>query len=92
MRDITDALLSEVCHGVSVEPCLQPLSGEMMSLYSANTDNNSRRLNIAAYGFWGSHFEKTFLMFGYLTLALDQTGKPDFILLTDAMSKKRKVV
>ena len=42
MRDITDALLSEVCHGVSVEPCLQPLSGEMMSLYSANTDNNSR--------------------------------------------------
>lgn len=59
VRDITASLLSEVCHGVSIEPHLQPLSGETMSLCSANTDDNSR-LDIAAYGFWGSSFERAF--------------------------------
>ena len=59
VRDITASLLSEVCHGVSIEPHLQPLSGETMSLRSANTDDNSR-LDIAAYGFWGSRFERAF--------------------------------
>ena len=28
LRDFTASLLSEVCHGVSVEPHLQPLTGE----------------------------------------------------------------
>ena len=37
VRDITASLLSEVCHGVSIEPHLQPLSGETMQLRSANT-------------------------------------------------------
>ena len=52
-------MLSEVCHNVSIEPHLQPLSGETMSLRSANTEDNSR-LDIAAYGFWGSRFERAF--------------------------------
>ena len=60
VRDITASLLSEVCHGVSIEPYLQPLSGhEMMSFRSAKTDDNSR-LDIVAYGFWGSRFERAF--------------------------------
>ena len=60
MKSETSAsLLSEVCHGVSIEPYLQPLTGETMALCSANMDNNSR-LEIAAYGFWGSHFERVF--------------------------------
>ena len=44
---------------ISIELHLQPLSGEMMSFHSANTDGNSR-LDIAAYGFWGSRFERAF--------------------------------
>ena len=35
------------------------LAGETMSFCSANTDGNSR-LDIAAYGFWGSRFERAF--------------------------------
>ena len=30
VRDITASLLSEVCHGVTIEPHLQPLTGEVM--------------------------------------------------------------
>ena len=59
VRDITASLLSEVCHGVSVEPHLQSLSGETMSQRSANTDYNSR-LDVSAYGFWGGRFERAF--------------------------------
>ena len=59
VRDITGALLTEVCHGVSIEPHLQPLSGESMSHQNANTNTNSR-LDIVAYGFWGSRFERAF--------------------------------
>ena len=59
MRDITASLLSEVCHSVSIEPHLQPLSGEVMSLRSSNTDDNSR-IDVAACGSWGGRFERAF--------------------------------
>ena len=59
VRDITASLLSEVYHGVSVEPLLQPLSGETMAHNIANVDNNSR-LDVSAYGFWGGRFERAF--------------------------------
>ena len=59
VRDITASLLSEVCHSVSIEPHLQPLSGEIMAHNSANIDNNSR-LDGSAYGFWGGRFERAF--------------------------------
>ncbi len=52
VRDITASLLSEVCHNVSIEPHLQPLSG------SAKTECNSR-LDVAANGFGGGgRFER----------------------------------
>ena len=60
VRDITTSLLSEVCHGVSTEPHLQPLSGESMSHHSAITDNGAC-LDIAVHGFWGGRFDKAFL-------------------------------
>ena len=60
VRDITASLLSEVCHGVSRDPHLQPLSGETMTHRSAITDNGAR-LDIASFGFWGGRFEKAFL-------------------------------
>ena len=60
VRDITASLLSEVCHCVSVEPSLQPLSGEVLSHRSANTQDNAR-LDVAAHGFWGGPFERAFV-------------------------------
>ena len=46
-------MLSEVCSNVSVEPHLQPLSGETLRYQTANSDPNAR-LDIAAY----RHHEK----------------------------------
>jgi len=53
IRDLTASLVTEVCHNVSTEPLLQPLSGEQFSHRSANTDPNAR-LDICARGFWST--------------------------------------
>ena len=71
-RDLTVELMSEVCHDVSTEPPLQPLSGESLSLCTANQDVGAC-LDIKASGFWGSWFEPTFLMLEYLTVVILQT-------------------
>ena len=60
VRDITATLLTEVCHGVTTETSLQPLSGESMSHCSAITEDGAR-LDVAMYGFWGGRFEKAFV-------------------------------
>ena len=52
-------LLTEVCHNVSIEPGLQPISNEILTGATANTQDGAR-LDIAAYGFWGGTYEKTF--------------------------------
>ena len=59
VRDLLANLLTEVCHDVSVEPHLQPLSGESFPLLSASTEENAR-LDVAASGFWGGRFERAF--------------------------------
>ena len=41
VRDITATLLTEVCHGVTTEPHLQPLSGESLFHRSANTQDGA---------------------------------------------------
>ena len=57
---MTASLLTEVCHGVSTEPHLQPLSGEAMVHGTANVEDGAR-LDVAVHGFWGGRFEKAFL-------------------------------
>ena len=59
-NEVTTTLLTEVCHGVTTEPHLQPLSRESMYHRSAITEDGAR-LDIAMYGFWGGRFEKAFL-------------------------------
>ena len=59
MRDITASLLTKVCHGVSIEPHLQPLTKELLQYRTANVKDDAS-LNIAANGFWGGRFEKAF--------------------------------
>eukprot|EP00731_Ephydatia_muelleri_P030730 Em0022g244a len=53
IRDLTAALLLEVCHNVSTEPHLQPMR------LSVNIQDGAQ-LDIAADGFWGSRFERAF--------------------------------
>ena len=60
IRDITANLLSEVCSNVRVELELQEVTTEEFSGQSAITTNGAR-LDIAANGFWGGGFERTFL-------------------------------
>ena len=57
VRNITASLLSEVCHGVTIEPHLQPLTGEVMS----HIVDYGACLDVAMYGFWGGCFEKAFV-------------------------------
>ena len=52
-------LLSEVCHNVSTEPHLQPVTGESLAFATSNAQDGAR-LDIAANGFWGGRFERTF--------------------------------
>jgi len=59
IRDLMAELMSEVCHDVSKEPYLQPLSGELLSLRTCNQDDGAR-LDIKASGFWGGWFQSSF--------------------------------
>jgi len=66
LRDLIADLLSEVCHYVFTESSLQPLTGESLSLHTANCDAGAC-LDIKASGFWGCRFQLIFLMLEYLT-------------------------
>ncbi len=59
IRNLTATLLTEVCHDVCIEPELQPLSNEILTGASANCQDGAR-LDIAANGFWGGTFERTY--------------------------------
>ena len=59
LRDITAQCLTQVCHGVGIEPHLQPLSDEPLHHSTANRDDGAR-LDIVADGFWGGRRQRTF--------------------------------
>ena len=59
IRDMTVTLLTEVCHEVSVEPDLQPVTGETFNGASAITQDGAR-LDVAMNGFWGGKNERSF--------------------------------
>jgi len=60
------ALLSEACHDVSTEPSLQPLSGESLSIASANTEPGAH-LDIIALAFGAAGTNLLSLMSIYST-------------------------
>ena len=55
IRDLTATLLTEVCHDVCIEPGLQPISNEILTGATTNTQDGAR-LDIAANGFWGGTY------------------------------------
>ena len=59
IRDLTAGLLTEVFPNVAIEPDLQPLSGETLSLRTSNSEDGAR-LDVSAQGFWGDRHEHAF--------------------------------
>ena len=59
IRDLTANLLTEVCSDVCIEPDLQPIIGEVLIGATSNAQDGAR-LDIAANGFWGGRFERTY--------------------------------
>ena len=59
IRDLTAALLTEVCSQVVLEPESQPVS-QLDYLSSANIQEEDR-LDIAVNGFWGGRYERSFV-------------------------------
>ena len=62
--DLNANLMSEVCHDVTTEPELQPLTGENMRYHSAITTDGAR-LDMRAQGFWAVATLKIFSMSRY---------------------------
>ena len=60
IRDLTANLLTEVCNDVCIKPDLQPITGELLTGATSNAQDGAR-LDIAANGFWGGRFERTYL-------------------------------
>ena len=58
LRDTTADLLREVCNDVSVEPRLQPLTGEYFPP-STNTEDDAK-LDIRTKGFWDNRQQDAF--------------------------------
>ena len=75
IRDITAELLDEVCNDVKIEPPLEQLTGETMSLRLANTSDEAR-LDISARGYWTPHQRAFFDIRVFNPLAPRYTGQP----------------
>ena len=59
IRDLTASLMTEVCPNVSIEPVLQPLSGETFRHQTSNTQDNAR-LDIRTQDFWDKSKKSSF--------------------------------
>ena len=59
LRNLTATLLRESCTNVTIEPHLQPLTGEHLDYRTANREDNAR-LDVAADGFWGISGQRAF--------------------------------
>ena len=59
LHDLTGEPLSQMCHNVTTEPHLKPLSGEEMRYNTAITKENAR-LDLKVSGVWGDRFHTTF--------------------------------
>ena len=59
LRNITADLLSEVCHRVGTEPCLQPVTDKQLMCRTMNRVDGAR-LDIVAENFWGRDWQCVF--------------------------------
>ena len=59
VRDITADLLTEVCHGVGIEPHLQPVTEEQFTHRTANREEGAR-MDIVTENFWSRDRQRSF--------------------------------
>ena len=59
IRDIKVDVLTEVCPSVSIEPILQPLTGEQLQYQTANTEDDAWA-DISAQDFWENKQQRAF--------------------------------
>ena len=90
IRDLTATLLTEVCHDVCIEPELQPVTNEVLTGSTANSQAGAR-LDIAANGVWGGTFEKTYFDVRVFNPHAPQTGIPIHNQSTESTNKSRSV-
>ena len=64
IRNLTGTLLTQVCHVVSLEPQLQPLTGEVMN-YATSNGLDEARVDIAARDFWSTGQKACFDVKGF---------------------------
>ena len=89
LRNLEVALLSEVCKDVSVEPHLQPVTGEESDLWSANTEDEVC-LDVKARGFYRQGQCAFFdIRIAYLNAVSNKSQATEKILLRHENEKKR---
>ena len=88
LRNITANLLQKVCSDVQVEPSLQPLSGEHLSLRTSNREDGAR-LDVAATNFWSHDRQRTFFDVRVFNPLAPSNSQPLPILATEDTNKKR---
>ena len=59
IRGLSAKLLTELCSNVGIKPELQPLTGEILTLRTANRQDEAR-LDIRAQRFWGERRQDAF--------------------------------
>ena len=88
LRDLTGDLLAEVCHDVTIEPQLTPLTGGWLSRKSSNK-NDDACLDVSARGFW-QRGDKAFLDYKGLQPISQVVLKARFECSTQMKKKRRE--
>ena len=90
VRDLTEVLLREVCPNTSIEPPLQPLSGESFD-HGTSSHEDEARLDIKAGGFWRAGQEALFDVRVFYPNAPTYKSKPlSSVYRQHEMDKKRR--
>ena len=90
VRDLTEVLLREVCPNTSIEPPLQPLSGESFD-HGTSSREDEARLDIKASGFWRAGQEALFDVRVFYPNAPTYKSKPlSSVYRQHEMDKKRR--
>jgi len=88
IRDITADLLSEVCHSIGTEPCLQEITEEWLTHRTANRQDGAR-LDIVEESFLGKDWQCAFFDVRVSILPRKAIATLPWVSFTDGMSWKR---
>ena len=82
--------MREVTHDVATEPVLRPLPGEVLSDYRSACSDPEARLDIAASGFFGGRFERSFFDIRVFNPMPSSRGRLSAVYRRQELEKGRK--